>query len=442
MATRLKSSNRESRHLAKSVLLEETGSPVIIRLVILFSSLVVVAFLIWAAKTQVEEIAIAMGEIVPTNRVRKVQHEAGGVISEILVKNGDLVRDGEELIRLRSVLSKSQLEQAQARQASLLAQKERLRAFIEGVEPYFSETTKRNAEFTKDQKRIFEHLISYRNTRRAVLTSQLLQLEIELEELEEENKIQLEQKSILEAEIALQKDLIARKLAPTNTAIEFQRDLSDVRGELALIPKKKARSLEKINEFKTRLEELNLDITDQSLKELAKVDEELTQLTEIIKQNNESVQRSRIYAPIRGFVHGLAISAVGEVIAPGATILEIVPEDKNLTAEVKISARDIGHIKLEQLVTLKFTTYDFTRYGGLTATLNEISPTTFIDTDGQPYYRGTVSLTKTYIGKDPKLNPVLPGMTLQADIKTGSKTILEYLLKPVFSSVQVALKER
>ena len=122
--------------------------------------------------------------------------------------------------------------------------------------------------------------------------------------------------------------------------------------------------------------------------------------------------------------------------------MEIVPEDSRLVAVIQISSRDIGHVKVGQPVTLKFATYNYGRYGGLEGSLTEISPTTFLDRAGNPYYRASVTVDKNYVGSDPKRYPIMSGMTLTADIKTGSKTVLEYLLKPIYASAASALRER
>jgi membrane fusion protein, adhesin transport system len=136
------------------------------------------------------------------------------------------------------------------------------------------------------------------------------------------------------------------------------------------------------------------------------------------------------------------VHTVGGVIPPGAIITEIVPLDKELVVEAKIQPRDVGHVRIGQPVTVKVTTYDFSRYGGITGELKDVSASTFLDEQGEPYYKGIVELDRNYVGKDPMHNRVMPGMTVQADIKTGKKTLFSYLLKPVYSSVSTAFRER
>ena len=138
----------------------------------------------------------------------------------------------------------------------------------------------------------------------------------------------------------------------------------------------------------------------------------------------------------------MAIHTVGGVIPPGAVITELVPLDKELIIEAKIQPRDVGHVEIGQPVTVKVSTFDFARFGGISGELREVSASSFTDEKGQPYFKGMISMDRNYVGKNPDINRVMPGMTVQADIKTGRKTLFEYLMKPVYSSVSTGFRER
>ena len=163
-----------------------------------------------------------------------------------------------------------------------------------------------------------------------------------------------------------------------------------------------------------------------------------------IKREIESLElkigRSVMRAPVTGIVHRQNFFNQGEVVAPGQTIFDIIPESEEMVAEIKISPDDIGHIKTGQKVTLKFNTYDFSRYGGITETLDELSTATFLDKEGLPYYNARVTIHAQSL-KNKKL-PILPGMTLSAEIKTGEKTIFEYLFKPIYYLKDRSMTER
>ena len=357
----------ESKHLSHSILLEETGSPIIIRLVVLSSVIILSLFIAWSMTTRLTEVAIAEGEIIPTGSVQKIQHLKGGTIAEIFLQEGQIIKKGDLLIQLETGVIISQLEEVLSHQEALNASKLRLSAQVQGVIPDFDEKGEKNKAFKQDQKRIFEYLQSYQITRRAITSEHGEMQQAGLEILAEQKK---------------------------------------------------------------------------TLLDLAKVNEELAQVQAIIKRHREHLRLMTITAPISGFVHGLKFQTKGTVISPGETIMEIVPREHNLVAEIQISTTDIGHIKVGQKVILKFNTYDFSRYGGMEANLVEISATTFFNRTGFPYYKGIVKIPKNYLGSNENENIIFPGMTLQADISTGSKTIMEYLLKPVFASARDALRER
>lgn len=155
-------------------------------------------------------------------------------------------------------------------------------------------------------------------------------------------------------------------------------------------------------------------------------------------RQKERLDALYLHAPVGGRIHNIRIAKRKAVIHPGQEILDIVPEDKGFVAHIEIEPDDIGHVETGQEVTLKFEAYDFTKYGGIQSKLDKISPSTFFREDRTPYYKGYVPISTPYIDD----NPILIGMTLQAEVKTGKKTILQYLLKPIFSSARNALRER
>lgn len=169
---------------------------------------------------------------------------------------------------------------------------------------------------------------------------------------------------------------------------------------------------------------------------------DITEISEIVDNLKRQLANLKIISPADGIVHGFSNKTQKAIIGASELIMEIIPKHRKLIAEVQISANDIGHIKKEQQVTLKFNTYDFGKYGGCIESLTNISPMTYLDSKtGRPYYKGTIELASNHLGNTDKY-PIIPGMTLSAEIKTGKKTIIEYLLKPVFVSAKNALREK
>ena len=169
---------------------------------------------------------------------------------------------------------------------------------------------------------------------------------------------------------------------------------------------------------------------------------ELAQVRETIAKLQDRVRRLDITAPTRGIVKGLTTRTIGAVIGPGELIVEIVPLDDVLVAEVRISPRDIGHLRIGQSANVKVTTYDPARFGVVEGRLKRVSASTFKDEEGEPFYKGIIELSQAFVGSDPDRNPVLPGMVVDADIVTGSKSLMQYLLKPVYRGLDSAFRER
>jgi len=169
---------------------------------------------------------------------------------------------------------------------------------------------------------------------------------------------------------------------------------------------------------------------------------ELAQVREAVAKRDDRANRLEIRAPVRGIVKELQAHTIGGVIAPGALVLEVVPMDKELIVEARVATTDVGHIEIGQPVTVKVLTYNYARYGGIPGRLRSASASTFVAEDETPYYKAVVELDRNYVGGNPDRNLVLPGMTMQANIKTGRKTLLQYLLKPAYSSINEAFRER
>ncbi|MCP5373449.1 MAG: HlyD family type I secretion periplasmic adaptor subunit [Hyphomicrobiales bacterium] len=441
-APRIRRGSRQTRYLAQSVILEEAGSPGLIRFAMLTIALVIAAFIVWSFVTKVEEVAVAAGEVVPTGRVQMIQHLEGGIISEILVDDGDVVDKSQVLLRLDPASARAELEQMRARQAALQLKAERLRAFGAGRKPNFDIVGKEYAHLIEDQRSIYEVQVSGRENRRQVLLDQISQRKAEQTLINTRESTVRNQLALVSEELSMHEKLFKKGLSSKIKYLDAQRKVNEAQGELNDTMSEKRRTAEALAEARSRLAELETTLREEALSEMGGVTAELAQVREGLNKLTDRVRRLEIVSPVRGIVKGLKAHTVGGVIGPGGIVLEVVPLDKELIVESRINTRDIGHVSVGQPVTVKVVTYDFARYGGITGVLEEISASTYVDENGVPYYKGVVSLDRAYVGYDPEQNRVLPGMTVQADISTGTKTLFEYLLKPVYSSINESFRER
>lgn len=434
--------SRQTKFLAQSIILEEGGNNVLVRSAIYLVCGVVAAFIAWSAMVDVDEVATAFGQVIPAGKVQTIQHLEGGIVNDIMVKEGTLVEAGQPLIRLDPASALAELDQARARKVALELQSERLRAFGMNRAPEFASDAANFPEMLADQQSIYDIQKSARADQYAVLTDQIEQRKAELDQIDEEEKTLKEQLEILTEELDMRGKLVKKGLSSKILYFNVKRDYNEVKGELAKLMGERRRALQALQEVKSRQIEQESRAREDALSIMGSVIGELAQVQRSIAKLEDRVKRLVVRAPVRGIVKGLKVHTVGGVIPAGGQVLDIVPVDEEMVVEAKINPRDVGHIHLGQPVQVKVTTYDFARYGGITGVLESVSATTFVDEAGDPYYKGMVRLDRSYVGHDPTLNQVLPGMTVQADINTGKKTLLQYFLKPIYSSIDSSFRER
>lgn len=435
--------NSESKAQTRSVLLKESGTPLIFRMILYFFSTMITLSLIWASITKLEEVAVAEGKVVASSYARKIQPTIGGTVSEVNVTEGAYVKRGQVLLKMDTLVTETQLRQTGLQLGAQQLIQRRLRALLENRTPDFSGIKNCSEKDLRDQQDLYEQAHKIDELKHKEFESQIQQTEHELQELAIKEEKFSRQKSFLEEEMEIRKGLVEKGL---NSKIQFlglQRQMSDVQFELQTLPETRQKIMKKKAESEMKFAEYQSTSRQGILKELSDAIRKIEQSEQEYLRHSRSLEESVISSPIDGFVSNLTIFSTQIVITAGQTVMEILPEKDPLIAEVKITPKDIGHVVTGQPVTVKFNTYDSTRYGTIQGILKEISPSTLKDSESpEPFYRGIVYLEKNYVGNDPGKNIIFHGMTLTADIKTGSKSVLQYMLKPVVTSAKQALRER
>lgn len=433
--------NRFRRHLAQAVVFEEGGVGPLVRGTILTTILTVLALLAWSGITPVKESAVTYGSVVPSSSIRPIQHLEGGIVAEILVKEGQLVEQGEVLLRLDPAQAKGELEQLKAREAGLELKAERLRAFAEGRAPEF-EPSPHDTLQAQDQGTIFDAQDKARTSATAVLERQIDQRKSDIELFQRQIASIRPQISLLGREVAIRDELFKKGLTSQVVYLNTMREYERLKGEENRLQGQLKTAREALAEADQRRNDLGSKLSQDAYNEMGGVTAEMAQLKEARAKLEDRVTRLDIVAPVRGLIQELAVTSPGTVIQQGGMVTKIVPVDDVLMVENQITPRDIGHMQPGQPVRIKVTSYDFARFGALDGTLTQISPSTFLDEKKNPYYKGLVSLSKAHLGDDANRNRVLPGMTVQVDVITGEKTILQYLLKPLYVAAAQAFRER
>jgi HlyD family secretion protein/adhesin transport system membrane fusion protein len=432
--------NRQLRLLSQSARLEEGHAPHLVRSVALLSSAAIVGFLLWAGQTNINEVARTVGEVVPDGFLQTVDHFDGGTVKSILVREGQIVEKGDTLIRLDGAGTNEDLSAARKRQWALEVKAERLRAFVNDRAPDFARFGDADSPVIAEQADIFATMLAAEVQQRKVIDDQINQKEKVLTELEARDnaaKKNLETvKKVYQGRLLLnQQQLLAfSKLAET------EKEMATLVGEVEAIDAQMRQVRDAIEELRARIASLRSLNRDSKYQELHQVASEIEQNSEQVRKLEARAARLDIKAPVRGLIKGMKINTVGSAIQPGQSLLSIVPLDEELVIETKIPPQYVGHVQVDQPVRVKISAYDYTRYGSIPGKLTFVSATTFSDGGGVPYYRGKVKLEQPFVGNIQ--NPILPGMTAMAEIITGEKTVLSYLLKPINASLMTAFSER
>ncbi len=430
------------RFLSKSVLLEESSNPEIIRKTLIAISFTVILLVVWSAFANVDEVARVNGEIIPQAHIQEVQHFDGGIIKEILTFEGDLVNEHQVLVVLDGAGTEEDRRRLQVEQIMLEIQAERLRAFVNRLNPDFSLIPSEFEDTIRDQVAIYKSMSHARDSEQKVIYEQIGQKREEIQILHEQQQTSQENLRLGQEAFLMQQELFDKGLISKIRFIEEQQALNDLQGTLRGTKNKIEAAEQVLDEYEARLTAADARSRDDAYRLLDKVEYEMLSNREHLEKLNQKYNRLEVTSPITGIVKNITINTIGGVIQPGQVLMEIVPYEDHLIVEVHIPPRDIGNIEIGQRVNVKVSAFDFRRHGAVKGHLIFISPTTFEAQAEKRYYKGRVRLERNYVGEIPGRNLIFPGMTVDAEIITGNKSILSYLMKPIRTVIDNAFKEK
>jgi len=402
---------------------------------------IVVALGVWAALAHVDEVTRGDGKVIPSRQLQVVQSLDGGVVSEILVKEGEVVEAGQVLLKVDETRATSGVRESAAQGFALRARQARLRAIAEG-KPFSPPSAGNDLEqqrIVDEERRLYESRQSELNTMLSINQQQLQQRQQELSEMRARKTSAERGMDLAQQELSKTKPLLATGAVSEVDILRLEREVSKSHGDVEQTSAQIARVQAAIGEAQRKIQETDIAFRNDARKDLADVMGKLNALNEGAVALTDKVTKSQVRSPVRGRVQRLLANTVGGVVQPGKDIVEIVPLDDALVLEAKVLPKDIAFIHPEQKATVKFTAYDFSVYGGLDATVENISPDTVVDEKGNAFYLVRVRTARSNFSE--KL-PIIPGMTAEVDILTGRKTVMSYLLKPVLKAHAYALRER
>ncbi|NOI79303.1 HlyD family type I secretion periplasmic adaptor subunit [Vibrio tubiashii] len=416
---------------------------------------------LWASWAEIDKVTVGQGKVVPSSQIQVVQNLEGGLVKEILVREGQKVEKGQQLLLIDDTRFRSDYREREQQVANLTASVLQLSASITSVElkEDFDETNWQKSVLLNFNKLAFPPILEetqpnlvarqraeYRqdlnNLRNQIslLDQQVKQKQQDLVEIQARVRNLRESYRFANKELEITKPLAEEGVVPRIELLKLQRQVNDTRREMTS-------SELKVPVLKSAIREAMLSRIDAAQKfrseqqeKLNQAQDKLSSLTESTVGLEDRVNRTIVTSPVTGTVKTLNVNTVGGVIQPGMDIVEIVPSEDTLLVEAKIAPQDIAFLRPDLHTIVKFSAYDFTKYGGLEGTLEHISADTTTDEEGNSFYLVRVRTKETSLDKDNSL-PIIPGMTASVDIITGKRTILEYLLKPILSAQNNALKE-
>jgi membrane fusion protein, adhesin transport system len=381
------------------------------------------AFLVWANFAILEEVKRGNGRVVPSRQIQVVQSLEGGLVSEILVQEGAIVRQGQSLMRIDDTKFASEFGEIRERRAAMAARVARLEAEARGR----SEIT-----FPDQVDQLVPAAVA---TETSVFRMRSQKVAQDVDVLNQQVTRLTGTLKLLERELALTRKLYEQRVVPEIEMLRLDRQATEMRGQLA--------------ESQSKIASTVASFRSQADEDLAKSKGDLAVLDENIKSAQDRVRRTDLKAPVYGIVNKLNVTTVGAVVQPGANVMDIVPLDDTLLVEGRIRPQDIAFIRPSQEAVVKLTAYDSSVYGSLKGKVERISADTIVDEKApdkserqETFYRVMVRTEKNHLGTSQHPLPIIPGMVATVEILTGEKSVLDYLLKPARTLRDEALRER
>ena len=403
----------------------------------------VVVFGTWANYAVLDEVTRGEGRVIPSSKTQIIQNLEGGILAEILVREGDIVEKGDILVRIENTAAQAIFRDAQSRFYALQATVERLEAELEDRGMALSEEILREAPAAAgDQTALFNARSRQLRAQTAVLEAQAKQRTQEIAEVRSRRK-QLERSlELAREERAITQPLVRNGVVARIDLIRIERQVADLEGEIATIRLSIPRLQTAAQEARQRIEEVMLSAKAAVSDELNRARAELNSVTETLLAGEDRVTRTEVRSQVRGTVKEIKQNTVGGVIRPGEDIIEIVPLDDTLLVEAQIRPGDIAFLRPGQDSMIKIAAYDFSIYGGLKASVEHISADTIKDEQGENFYRVYLRTAQNTLVHQGNELPIIPGMTATIEILTGKKSVLDYIMKPILKARDRALRER
>lgn len=418
--------------------------PALSATLMLFSIAALMVFVvIWAAVSEVEEMTRGEGKVVPTQEIQVVQSLEGGILQELLVSEGQLVKKDDIILRISDVQFSAEEKGTEARSLGLRAKKARLEAEANGTEFVLPDDIAEKApQIAANEKALYDSRQQELTKAFAILDEKIKRAESGIAEMDAQINRLYQNRKGLEQELAITRDMVAKRAVPKLDQIRLERELSDISGQISANAEKKDGLEAELRSATAEKSSQQDRFRSQALSDLNEVETQIAALKESLKFIGDRVSRAELRAPVEGIVNSIAIKTIGGVIEPAQRLVEIVPVDDQLKIIARVKPSDVAFLRPGQKVKVKITAYDSTIYGRLDGELTRIGANSVTDHEGKVFFEIEVRTEKNYMGTAEKPLPITPGMVAETEVITGRRTILTYLLKPILRARGRAFTER
>jgi len=403
---------------------------------------------VWAAATEISGALIAPGTIVVESNVKKVQHPTGGVVGQLLVRDGDRVKAGDLLVRLDDTIMRANLAIVTKALTELNARKARLEAERDGAETVkFPDDLMQQtdvpeiAQVLMGERKLFELRRSARAGQKAQLQERINQSGEETTGLSAQKVAKEKEITLIEHELAGVRDLFNKNLVPMTRLTSLERDATRIGGERGQLIATIAQAKGKIAELRLQIIQIDQDLSSEVAKEMREIDSKIGEFVERKVSAMDQLKRTDIRSPQDGTVFQSTVHTVGGVMPAGEPIMLIVPEADKLTIEARVNPQDIDKVQLGQIAALRFSAFNVRTTPEIFGTVSRVSADTTTDQrTNQSYYTIRIAMPPEQVTRlgDVKL---VPGMPVEAFVKTGERTVISYLMKPLSDQINRAFRE-
>ena len=400
-------------------------------------------FVLWSAFAKLQEVTSAQGRVIPATKIQVVQNLEGGIVREVLVREGAMVKEGDIILRIDPTIAGSTLGEAREKQLGLQMMVARLEAEVEGKPLSVpGELSSQRPDLLGEQRSIFE---ARKNELDAALSGLALQEQQRSQEVVElESKLVTSRKALelSQEELNLMRPLEKTKAASRTEVLVIESKVNDLDGSVKAAELALPRMHSAIQEVRDRRQEKLAAFRSEALQRLSSARVELAALSEASKSSEDKLARTTVRAPVAGVVKTVHVTTPGQVVQPGRDLIEIVPLNDTLLVEAQVRPQDIAFVRPGQEALIKLTAYDFSIYGGLKGVVDRIGADSITTEKGETYYVIRVRTERSTLSHKGENLPIIPGMVANVDVITGSKTVLSYLTKPMTKLRHEAMRER